>query len=143
MMSQAEIAFNFWYYVDEESDLVYSLAGRAYYLTGPEEEKLRTLVELSKSDYLLARRHPIPEAFWPVKEDGSASEFIPAINVRFLGFRLFEGLAEGLAAELPTMPEQIDDVLFEYLHLIPEGALCLYTALKEREIGDITPVVSR
>jgi hypothetical protein len=39
------------------------------------------------------------------------------------------------------LPEQIDGILFEYRHLIPEGALCLYTALKEREIGDITPMV--
>ncbi len=141
MRDEAEIAFNFWYYVDEGSDMVYSLAGRAYYLSGPEEEKLRTLKELSKNDYLLAPRHPIPKQFCMAQEGDGAHEFMPAINVRLLGFQLFEELAKHLVSELPTMPEQIDGILFEYRHLIPEGALCLYTALKEREIGDITPVV--
>lgn len=75
------------------------------------------------------------------QEDDGAHEFMPAINVRLLAFQLFQELAGHLVSELPTMPEQIDDILFEYRHLIPEGALCFYTALKEREIGDITPVV--
>lgn len=39
------------------------------------------------------------------------------------------------------MPEKIENVLFEFLNLIPEGPLCFYTALKEGETGDITLMV--
>lgn len=62
-IEKAEIVLNLWYIVDEGTDYAYCLLGRAYTMTGTDEEKLERLRQLAPTDYLMADRLRVPQNF--------------------------------------------------------------------------------
>lgn len=68
-MEESEIVLNLWYVIDEGTGYVYCLLGRAYVMTGTDEEKLERLRQLSSTDYLLADRIRVPENFTVILPD--------------------------------------------------------------------------
>ena len=60
--SEAEICLNLWYFAGE-SGIVLRLAGKAYALTGTEEQKLAALHLMSGSDHLTATLGYVPPKF--------------------------------------------------------------------------------
>jgi hypothetical protein len=51
-MGEPEIVLNLWYVIDKGTGYAYCLLGRAYAMTGTDEEKLALLRELASTDYL-------------------------------------------------------------------------------------------
>ena len=70
-MDDPEIVANLWYVFDELG-IIYSLRGRAYVVSGTDEEKLAFLRKFAETDYLIAQPFPVPERLHTtfVGEDG-------------------------------------------------------------------------
>ena len=66
-----ELTANLWAFEYSTSGLIYMLAGRAYWLSGDDDKKLATLVELSRHDFRCAHRVPVPDRFTLQFADGT------------------------------------------------------------------------
>jgi len=62
-MTNPEIILNLWAIHDPEDNVIYGLAGRAYYVSGTDEQKIALLKQLAVSDFVLALRMPVPERY--------------------------------------------------------------------------------
>jgi len=104
--STPELTANLWAFLDSGTGLVYALAGRAYFLSGDDSEKLSTLKELSRYDFQSATRVPVPERFGVYYPDGTSKSGITTPRaVNDPDSQLFEELFEQLEKALPPLPD--------------------------------------
>lgn len=133
-----EACFNIWYFYDEETSVVLQSGVKAYTLTGTDEEKIRTLKALARTDFLSVRRRRIPERFAIVSDDGERrTGAIPATSIddADLTVEIVHSLLP-LPAHLSLNPHGI-----AYRVEVGEHPLYVATFVCESSDGTIRPVV--
>ncbi|MDA8428626.1 MAG: hypothetical protein M0T70_05160 [Geobacteraceae bacterium] len=141
-MFEPELCLNLWYYLDAEAGFIYALSGRAYWLSGTDEDKYDILKKLSVSDYKIARRYRLSDRFvLHFGEEAKKGYTTPDI-IRTHGIEAFKEVLQELEEEFPPVATTVGGKTIMEQTKIPDNALCLFTALKEEELGEITPVVS-
>lgn len=133
---EPEICVNLWCFVDEQTGLIYLLAGRAYALTGTTEEKLALLQRLSLSDFCAARTFPVP---WHYSVHTPGEEPIEGVvapqAVRLIHAELFEHVFQGLEKDLPVHFQTVAGEPQPHRLKIPDNPLCVTTCVVEYEDG--------
>lgn len=143
MSMQPELVLNLWAIYDMDIGMVYGLAGRAYCMTGTEEEKLDVLRRLSATDHVTAKRFRVPDRFTFHESDGTTHKRVAAVSaVHEPAVRLFEELLQNLAAELPPVMEFRGGDPVPRKQALPEEPLCVATVLYEDEVGTVRAIVS-
>ena len=134
-----EVCLNLWWYCDQLSGIVQRLAGRAYALTGTDEEKLAVLHNLARSDFHIAINAHVPSRFKVVSEHGTIESATTAAEVGNSMFAVFEELINTLERELP---EQVHFISYEpdvYRLKLPEDPLHVLTCILEYPDGRLEP----
>jgi len=138
-----ELVFNFWAIYDAGTGLVYSLAGKAYNLSGSDAEKLALLKKLSATDFITAKRYKVPGRFQVSYLDGTEKHGITLLNtVHDPNAQLFEEMFRNLEAELPPLPDFSGSGYKEIKQKIPDDPLCVITVLYEAETGSVRPIIT-
>jgi hypothetical protein len=135
-----EVVVNLWYLVDEETGLIYRLAGRAYVLAGDDEWKLSVLKALSANDHLTAQSFKVPKRFSVPDGNGVLEGFCSAGVLDAFPFELYEEVLEHLQATMPTQASFEGNVPKAFRMEMPEDPLCVTTALIEDRDGVIRPM---
>lgn len=139
----AELIFNLWGLYDASTGTVYALSGRAYNVAGTDREKLDFLKRVARTDYVLAKRYPVPERFGIVYPDGQEQKGVTHLNTLYQPeAQIFEGVFQQIEAELPPLPRFSDDDFIEVPQTIPQDPLCVTTVLYEDEAGNIRPIIT-
>jgi hypothetical protein len=139
---ESEMCFNLWYYVDAEAGFVYAISGRAYWMSGTDDEKFLLLRKLSATDYKMAARYKLPDRFHlHIGDEVKDGYTLPEI-IKEQGINVFEEMIQRMETEFPTIPITINGETVMQEMRTPANPLCVYTALKEESIGEITPMVA-
>ena len=140
-MDASELAVNLWGYIDQSTGMVYAVAGKAYALTGTDDEKLAVLRQLATADHLTVTRERLPKSFsvsdGNEKREGMMSPGIVRDNVLYA----FEPLLKLLEHDLPPIPNFITNK--HTLQRIPEEPLYVLTFLMEDDAGKVTPITNQ
>jgi hypothetical protein len=142
-MQKPELVFNLWYFIDTSCGYVYSMAGRGYWLTGSDTEKLATLKKLAFCDYVMAKRHRVPERFQVSMRDQTLTNLAPVSAVSDLNANFFEELFLELEKELPPVLSFLNGEGITQKMEMPKDPLCTTTGLVEDENGKITPITTK
>jgi hypothetical protein len=137
-VAATEVIMNLWCIYDQQDKLIYGLAGRAYYVTGTDEEKTSLLKALALTDYVLARRLPVPERF-TAELNGELVGGLCSLNeLNNPATTLFAEMYDELQQEIDSKyngsrnEEAPDESL-----IIPSNPLYLVTALVEEDDGTL------
>jgi hypothetical protein len=136
-----ELALNLWAYLDQGMGLVYALAGKAYALTGSEEEKLALLHQLAPTDHLTVKRQAVPKEFEVLNGDETHEGAVAPGTLREAMAQAFEGVIQSIEAELPLIPNFVTNE--QTPQRIPQDSLSCLTFLLEDDAGNVTPITSR
>lgn len=137
----AELGVCLWAFLDLDVQLIYALAGRAYWLTGDDDAKLKTLRELSRSDFLSVIRTNVPDRFAVVTGDGARRGGFAtpqAVNDQNAG--LFEELLTIIEQQLPGVPNFRDGSLIPTK--LPADLLGVRTIVAEDAAGNCRAIVT-
>jgi len=141
----AELVFNLWATLDGGLGYIYALSGKAYKVSGNDQEKLAILKMLAATDYITAKRYRVPDRFavqYPngVKKTGYAD--LGAVSDPHA--QLFESIFKNLEHELPPIPKF--DPMGNNIGVpqqVPDAPLCVTTILYEDDRGNIHPIISQ
>lgn len=134
-MTSPEIILNLWYYVDEEQQFIFALAGRAYMASGTDEEKTALLKQLAATDYPLVLKLPTPDRYVTFYADKMRPGIAPASELDDPATQLFEVVYQAIEADLAKMAEDRDWPLDDYK--IPDNPLFVMTALYQEDGGGV------
>lgn len=140
-MNNPELILNLWAIHDPGDNVIYGLAGRAYYATGTDDQKLALLKQLAVSDFVMALRMPVPERFSIESEGETMSGFCKLNELYNPATTLFEEMYQELESEIlfrykaDSEGDAIPDAL-----KISVNPLFVITALVEDENGVIRAV---
>jgi hypothetical protein len=134
-MEDLEVIVNLWYTMDAEHGYVYSLSGRAYAVSGTEEEKLNVLRALAPTDYLMAKQLPVPKNYRLVSEHGEIKGIAYPQDVQAHRTTIFESIYKELEAEIPRRVQWINGKEVIERLTIPQEPLCVWTPLIEDDTG--------
>ncbi len=139
----SELVVNLWAIYDSSKGFVYSVAGKVYNTFGSDKEKLLLLKSLSATDYITAKRYPLPERFVVSFTDGTTKAGVTSLNVIYdLNAQVFEEVFKAIELELPSIPNY-SSLTCDYTQLkLPENPLCVTTVLYEDEFGRIRPIIT-
>ncbi len=140
--SSAEICLNLWYFVDD-SGVVLRLAGKAYALTGTDDQKLAALHLLSGADHLTATHGSVPSNFRFASEHGELKGAIPVSGIHQSHGDVFGALINQIERELPKCIRSVADNLEQFVMKIPANPLCVTTAVYERVDGELVARVGK
>ena len=137
----SELALNLWAYLDQGMGLVYALAGKAYSLTGSEEDKLAMLHQLAPTDHLSVKRQSVPKNFQVIDGHKTHEGVVAPSTLREAMAQAFEGVIQSIEAELPPIPNFKTNEFTS--QRIPQKYLSCLTFLLEDDAGNVTPITSR
>jgi hypothetical protein len=137
--NDTELVFNLWAFAEENSGFVFALAGRAYQLSGTDEEKVKILKSLSLTDYHIAKRVLVPERFKVIDEGVERSGYTTVQDINDPRLYLFEVVYQTLEKDLPPMllPGNEIGAYTPKEQKIPQNPLYVSTILLEDEYGHI------
>ncbi|EMI56266.1 hypothetical protein [Rhodopirellula sallentina] len=102
----AQFAVCLWAFMDADTAMIYALAGRAYSLSGTDEEILSVLRKLSRHDFRSVGRVKVPSRFSVVGPDGCQSKgFVSPSVLKDPNAFLFNEVLDKLHGALPPMPD--------------------------------------
>ena len=130
-----EIILNLWYYVDEDQQFIFALAGRAYMANGTDEEKNALLKQLATTDYPLAIKLPTPDRYVTFYADKMRPCIAPVSELDDPATELFKEVYQAIEADLAKMAEDRDWPLDDYK--IPVNPLFVMTALYQEDEGGV------
>jgi hypothetical protein len=136
-----EIALNLWLLIDEAVGYGYALMGRAYMLDGSDEEKIRKLHELARTDHALANRHRVPANYKVVDPAGNTREHLIDPNFAFSSEQIpfvFGSVIKEIENELPPQVTWVDGEVVLAPRVIPQDPIMVCTGLLEHADGRIT-----
>lgn len=139
--ANSELALNLWAYLDRGMGLVYALAGKAYALTGTEEEKLALLHQLAPTDHISVKRQAVPKNFQVVDDHETHEGVVVPSTLREAMAQAFEGVIQSIEAELPPIPNFKTNEFTP--QRIPQKYLSCLTFLLEDDVGNVRPITSR
>lgn len=134
--SEAEVCLNLWYFVDD-SGIVLRLAGKAYALTGTDEQKLAALHHMAGSDHLTATLGKVPAQFIVHTEHGTLKGAIPVAGMHQDHGAIYGLLMDQIERELPKGIHSVADIYEEFTVKLPQEPLCVTTAVYERTDGEL------
>jgi hypothetical protein len=140
--SSAEICLNLWYFVDD-SGIVLRLAGKAYALTGTEEEKLAVLQSMAGSDHLTATQGKVPPQFILKVENGEMPGAVGVAVIHHEHAKVFGPLMDRIERELPKPLRSVGDAYQPFMLKLPPDPLCVTTAVYERADGELVARVGK
>jgi len=129
---------NLWCICDQDDKVIYGLAGRAYCVSGTDEEKTALLKQLALTDFGLANRMPVPDRF-SVEVKGELMTGICSLSeLNNKETTLFQEMYEELQAEIDSRynGSSTDEGQMR-ITTIPQNPLFLLTALVEENDGSI------
>lgn len=139
----SELAVNLWAIYDAGTGFVYSLAGRAYNISGSDSEKLAILKSLSATDYVSAKRYGVPKRFHINYENGVVKEGFAFLNaVHDPHAQLFEEMFENIESELPAISDFSGGECKPVKQYLPIDPLCVTTVLYEDDDGVIRAIIT-
>ena len=138
-----EICLNLWAYVDEESGLINRVTGRGYVLTGTDEEKLKVLHLLAKSDFLINPWFQVPQNFSFTSEFGTLEGLIPpsALNDNDTFNIVFDKVYKFIDKTVGTQIKFHNENYIEFTLKVPNDPLYVLTHVIEYEDGRLEPVL--
>lgn len=139
--SLPEVCLNLWY-VRDEGGLVYRLAGRAYALTGTEQEKLRVLHALSATDFYVATMFVVPERYKAVLGNSTIPGVVEPGFIRQYQTDVFKEVIDSLETALPPQMRSVDGDPRTFKLSIPQDPLIVLTCILEDENGHLTPWIA-
>lgn len=134
--SAAEICLNLWYYVDH-TGVVLRLAGKAYALSGSDEEKLAALHHMAGTDHLTATLGRVPDCFVLKRPNGELRGVVPASDIFLLHGTVFGPLMDQIERELPKGIRSVNDNYEQFTVCIPQDPLCVTTGVFEEQNGEL------
>lgn len=137
-VEKAEVIMNLWCICDQDDKVIYGLAGRAYCVSGTDEEKTALLKQLALTDFGLANRMPVPDRF-SVEVKGELMTGICSLSeLNNKETTLFQEMYEELQAEIDSRynGSSTDEGQMQ-ITTIPQNPLFLLTALVEENDGSI------
>ena len=132
----AEICLNLWYYADR-SGVVLRLAGKAYALTGSDEEKLAALHRLAATDHLTATQGAVPQTFKLTSEHGTIRGAIPVADIFLVHGTVFGPIMDQIERELPKGIRSVNDKYEHFTIQLPQEPLCVTTGVFEQQNGEL------
>lgn len=140
-MNNPEIILNLWAIHDPDDNVIYGLAGRAYYATGTDEQKTALLKQLAVSDFAMALRMPVPERF-SIESGGETMYGFCKLNELYNpATTLFEEMFRELEDEIRYRCKADSEAdAFPDALKISRNPLFIITALVEDENGVIRAV---
>ncbi len=132
-MTSPEIILNLWYYVDEDHQFIFALAGRAYIASGSDEEKTALLKQLAATDYPMAYKLPTPDRYVTFYADRMRPGIAPASELDDPATQLFEEVYQAIEADLAKMAEDRNCPVEDFK--IPDNPLFVMTALYQEDEG--------
>ena len=140
-MNNPEIILNLWAIHDPDDNVIYGLAGRAYFASGTDEQKRALLKQLAVNDFVLALRLPVPERF-SIESEGETLSGYCNINELYnpsttLFDEMFRELEDDCLYRYKT--DSSGDTLPAALK-ISEKPLYVITALVEDEDGIVKAI---
>jgi hypothetical protein len=139
----SEFIVNLWAIYDCSTGCIYGLAGRTYFASGSDAEKLSLLRSLSATDYVTAKRYGLPDRFQISFADGTIKKGVtPTFTVFDSNSQLFEVIFKNIESDLPPIPDFSGEDFRAIAQKLPEAPLCCTTILYEDEMGKIRPLLS-
>jgi hypothetical protein len=139
--SNNDLAVNLWAYIDDGTGMVYAISGRAYALTGSDEEKLAVLRKLAATDYRTAKRQGLPKRFTVTDGQQTREGMTHPRVIRDNVADVYESVFRSIESELPPIPDFVTGR--HRPQRIPQEPLFLLTFLREDDEGNVTPITSK
>jgi hypothetical protein len=141
----AEIVLNLWFLIDERLGFAYGLLGRAYMMSGSDDNKLRILHTLAYTDHYLAKKFNVPHRYSVVDPAGNERKGLihPSILMELGASAVFKELIDELENELPPKVIWVDGEMKSEKQKIPEAPLMVCTGLLEYQDGYIKVLARR
>ncbi len=136
-----DLAVNLWAYIDEGTGMVYAISGKAYALSGEDEDKLTVVRQLASTDHRTAKRQGLPKRFSVTDGQQSREGMTSPRIIRDNVADAFESVFQSLESNLPPIPDYLTGQ--HKAQRIPQEPLFLLTFLREDDAGNITPITSR
>jgi hypothetical protein len=140
---EPELCVNLWWYCDVQTNIVQRLAGRAYALTGTDDQKLQILHALAPTDFHAASLFPLPDRFTVTSEHGELKGATgPAVVVHHQD-KVFSEVYQALERDLPDQYRFVDGKPEVYRLKLPQDVLNVVTCIYEYPDGRLIPQISR
>ena len=134
-----EICLNLWWFYDVAGQLVYRLAGRAYALSGADDDKLKVLQSLAATDFQIARNFVVPQRFTVMTGHGKIAGATNDTVIRQRHADVFEEVFAELDKDLPAQVQTIAGRSSAYRLTISKAPLCCTTCVYEYADGRLIP----
>lgn len=136
-----ELTANLWAFLDSSTGMIYAVAGRAYQLSGTDEEMLATLRSLSKHDFQSATRIGLGDRFKVIYANGE--EKIGVTKPQAMNdpnSMIFEEVLKQIEAAQPPISDFARDITIK--QKFPEQPLCIRTTVFEDDAGVCRAIVT-
>lgn len=143
-INNEEVVLNLWAYSDEYG-YIQRLAGKAYVLDGGDDDKLKILRQLSKTDFLSATWYPVPQNFKLTGQDGDVIQGVAQasqLNDPYISGILFDEVMTSLAKELPKQLRLVGEDYVSFTIKLPDSPLSVRTIVVENNDGSLVPMVA-
>lgn len=142
-ITNPEVCVNLWAYLDEQTGLIQRVAGRGYVLTGTEQDKLKALKVLAKSDFLNSSWQPVPQHLNVVTNIGTLGGFTtPAgLNDDYTFNSIFEAVYEQVDQSISNQIIFNGSEYEEFCLKLPKDPLYVLTTVVEYHDGRLEPVL--
>jgi len=136
-----EVCVNLWWFVDNDSGLVFHVSGRGYALSGDDESKLKMLRSLAVTDFHISEHHKVPQRFTLTSDHGTIPGVIPASAINDHP-EIFEPVYQGIEKELHQQVRSVAGEYEFYTLELPKDPLCVLTCVVEDSDGNLTPMIA-
>ena len=143
-LQNPEVVLNLWAFADKEGYIM-RLAGKAYVMQGPDDQKLKLLKILSATDFLSAPWEKVQQNFSMSAPDGKSMKGVAhasMVNDPNSHSVLFGHVIDAIDALLPEQLRCVDGNYEKFSMKIPGDPLCVTTIVMEYEDGSLVPMVS-
>lgn len=137
-----EICLNLWWLLDPETGIVCRIAGRAYSLTGTDEQKIELLQRLAIMDYYSAELVPLPERYNLIINGSKLSGATMAMTIDYDYDGVFREVINKVEAELPAQTRLVNGQPETYRFQIPQNVVMVRTCVHELADGRLIAQIS-
>lgn len=142
MSHKPEVCINLWLIVDEDSQLIYRAAARAYALIGTDEDKAQALKRLASSDFHMAKHFSLSQYKTTIVDSRGEKRQLDGLFRRDLDIN-FPNILETICSELEEVFEAqliiTEQGFKKYKMKIPKEPYYVLTFLFENDNGELTP----
>lgn len=138
---QLEVCVNLWWFLDNDSGLVFRVSGRGYALAGDDDDKLSILRSLAMTDFHVAENHKVHDRFTLNSEHGTIKGVVPGSLIKSHS-DIFEPVYLSIEKNLPKQAKSIEGEYHSYTIQMPKDPLSIVTCVIEGSDGSLIPLIS-